>query len=253
MSDVTHHARRTTARTKAHQDAEATRPRGRLRVLVPIIAIILLVSFVGLDKRHAAGSDALSAATAERIRPGRPVEVKDVSDPSLAEDGEQVSRACASPATAPAISMRPSSATPPPGARAWRRARHAASARAEGQGRDAPQAGGDFADLEIARAVVYMANKAAASSKTEGAAARPPASPRRRATARRPPAAAAAPPATVAPHPPRDGRPRPSRRTPPPPEPALYAQTCAVCHRAAGQCAGRWATRPPGRRAWRKA
>ena len=116
-----------------------------------------------------------------------------------------------------------------------------------GKGQMPPQGGGDFSDFEIARAVVYMANKA-------GAKFAEPAAPSAAASG----AAATTTTASVAPMPdPNAGKPtRPDRgpqragarraaerraRQPPrrrsprrPPTaaapPPLYAQTCAVCH-----------------------
>ena len=132
--------------------------------VVPIFGIVLLVMFVTADKRPAAGSDAMSPkAVAERIRPVGVVEVKDASDLASLKTGEQVFAAqCTACHTAGALGA------PKLGdAAAWA-ARiktgydalvHSALA---GKGQMPPQGGGDFSDYEIARAVVYMADKAGA-------------------------------------------------------------------------------------------
>src|SRR6185295_1063145 len=91
MSDATHHH----DEDGPHHGPIKTPKQLVVAVLfafvVPIIAIILLVSYVAADKRPAAGSDAMSAqATAERIRPVGVVQVKDISDPTSLKNGEQV-------------------------------------------------------------------------------------------------------------------------------------------------------------------
>jgi cytochrome c5 len=132
--------------------------------VVPIFGIILLVMFVTVDKRPAAGSNAMSPqAIAERIRPVGVVEVKDASDLASLKTGEQVFAAqCTACHTAGALGA------PKLGdAAAWA-ARiktgvdalvHSALA---GKGQMPPQGGGDFSDYDIARAVVYMADKSGA-------------------------------------------------------------------------------------------
>ncbi len=132
--------------------------------VVPIIAIILLVAFVSHEKKPAAGSDLMSAQpTAERIRPVGIVEVKDLSDPSALKNGEQVYGAVCVACHATGALNAPKFAD----AAAWgprlsqgfdTLLTHAL----KGKGAMPPQGGGDYTDLEIGRAVVYMANKAGA-------------------------------------------------------------------------------------------
>ena len=132
--------------------------------VVPIIAIILLVMFVGADKRPAAGSDALSAqATVERIHPVGSVEVKDLSDPSTLKNGEQVYGAvcfaCHATGTLNAPKFGDATAWAPRLPQGFETLlTHAL----KGKGAMPAQGGGDFSDLEIGRALVYMANKAGA-------------------------------------------------------------------------------------------
>jgi len=132
--------------------------------VIPIIGIILLVSFVGADKRPAAGSDGLSAkAVAERIRPVGSVEVKDVNDPTSLKTGEQVYGAvctsCHGTGNLNAPKFGDAAAWAPRIPQGFETLlTHAL----KGKGAMPAQGGGDFSDLEIGRAVVYMANKAGA-------------------------------------------------------------------------------------------
>jgi len=214
--------------------------------VVPIFGIILLVMFVTSDKRPAAGSQAFDAKTvAERIRPVGMVEVKDASDLASLKTGDQVFAAQCSACHATGALGAPKFGD----ADAWG-ARiktgfdalvHSALA---GKGQMPPQGGGDFSDYEIARAVVYMTNKA-------GAKFAEPAAPSAAASG----AAAAATTASVAPTPdPNAGKPAataaPTAVAAAPAQvaaatataaatvtataaaPPLYAQTCSVCHAA---------------------
>ncbi|MEO5845317.1 MAG: c-type cytochrome [Caldimonas sp.] len=221
--------------------------------VVPIVGIVLLVMFVTTDKRPAAGSDALSPkAVAERIRPVGVVEVKDASDVASLKSGEQVfAGQCA------ACHAAGSLGAPKLGDVAVWAARiktgydtllHSALA---GKGQMPPQSGGDFSDYEIARAVVYMADKAGAKFPDPPApvAATPTATTATTAAATgaaaATPVAAAMPTAGGSPKPdPNAGKPAtttqvaattaaaaaitaPAAATAAPP---LYAQFCGTCH-----------------------
>ncbi|HEX6705093.1 MAG TPA: c-type cytochrome [Albitalea sp.] len=195
--------------------------------VVPIIAIILLVSYVAADKQPAAGSDAMSAkATVERIRPVGVVEVKDVSDPSALKNGEQVYGAvcvaCHGTGTLNAPKLGDAAAWGPRLPQGFETLlTHAL----KGKGAMPAQGGGDYADLEIGRAVVYMANKAGGkleepkASAVQTAAAAPAA-----ATTPAPAAAASA----AAPAPTSAAAPQAAAATGG--VPALYAQACSACH-----------------------
>ena len=132
--------------------------------VVPIFGIVLLVMFVTADKRPAAGSDAMSAkAVAERIRPVGVIEVKDASDLASLKTGEQVFAAqCTACHTAGALGapkFGDADAWGPRIKTGYDALLHSALA---GKGQMPPQGGGDFSDYEIARAVVYMADRAGA-------------------------------------------------------------------------------------------
>ncbi|TMH10069.1 MAG: cytochrome c5 family protein [Betaproteobacteria bacterium] len=197
--------------------------------VVPIIAIVLLVSFVAADKQPAAGTNALAAeAVARRIAPVGHVEVKDLSDPSSMKTGDQVYAAqcvaCHGTGVAGAPKFGDAAAWGPRIGQGYETLlTHAL----KGKGAMAPQGGGDFSDLEIGRAVVYMANKGGAKleepklpagtvAKADEAASAPVAV----AAAITPaPAATPAPTAAVA---------KADSGAAPP----LYAQTCSACHAA---------------------
>lgn len=198
--------------------------------IVPIIAIILLVSFVASEKQPAAGSDAHSAqATAARIRPVGSVQVKDVSDPSALKSGDQVytavCAACHATGTLNAPKLGDAAAWGPRLSQGYEKLLAGAL---KGKGAMPAQGGGDFADLEVARAVVYMANQGGAKfeePKAPAASAAASAAPAPATTTAAAPAAATAPaPAPAA--------------TPAAPQttaaagavPALYTQSCSACH-----------------------
>ena len=133
--------------------------------VVPIFGIILLVMFVTTETRPGAGSDATSETSiAQRIHPVGTVDVKDASDVSSLKTGEQVFAAdCTACHTAGLLG------SPKFGdAAAWApriKTGYAAllNSALHGKGNMPPQGGGDYSDVEIGRAVVYMANKGGAS------------------------------------------------------------------------------------------
>lgn len=133
--------------------------------IIPIVVIVLLVSYVGSQPQPGAGSDGLGPeATARRIQPVASVEVKDESDVASLKNGEQVYTAQCSACHATGLAGAPKFGD----AAAWA-ARIAQgydtllTSALKGKGAMGPQGGGDFSDYEIARAVVHMANKGGAS------------------------------------------------------------------------------------------
>ena len=132
--------------------------------VVPIFAIVLLVSFVTSGKRPAAGSDAFSAAAvAARIHPVGIVEVKDMADPASMKTGDQVYAAqctgCHAIGALGSPKFGDAEAWGPRIKTGYEALLHSALA---GKGQMAPQGGGDYSDFEIGRAVVYMANRGGA-------------------------------------------------------------------------------------------
>ncbi|MFN7666294.1 MAG: c-type cytochrome [Inhella sp.] len=132
-----------------------------LSIVVPVLTIILLAYAVSSKVKPAAGSEALEAeAVNQRIRPVAQVEVKDASDVSALKTGEQVFQAqCA------ACHVSGAAGAPKLGdAAAWGpRIKTGYDAllnsSLKGKGAMGAQGGGDFSDLEIGRAVVYLTNQ----------------------------------------------------------------------------------------------
>jgi len=205
--------------------------------LVPIFGIVLLVMFVTVDKRPAAGSSAMTPeAIAERIRPVGTVEIKDASDVASMKTGEQVfgaqCTACHATGALGAPKLGDAGAWGPRIKTGFDALLRSALG---GKGQMPAQGGGDFSDFEIARAVVYMTGKA-------GGTFPEPAAPAASAAATTTTTAAAAPAPTAAPAP----AAQPAAATPAPAEtttvaaaantatasgpPALYNQVCSACH-----------------------
>ena len=133
-----------------------------LSFIVPVVIIILLVNFVVLADKPAAGTDALKAeAVAQRIAPVARVELKDASDAAALKTGEQVYQvqcaACHNVGAAGAPKLGDSAAWAPRIKTGYEALLNSAL---KGKGAMAAQGGGDFSDFEIARSVVYMANQA---------------------------------------------------------------------------------------------
>ncbi len=228
--------------------------------VVPVIVIVMLVEFVTSTHRPAAGTQALTpAAVAERLQPVGMVQVKDASDLSTLKTGAQVFAAqCTTCHTAGLVGspkLGDTAAWAPRIKTGYDALLHSALA---GKGNMGAQGGGDYADLEVGRAVVYMANKAGAQfAEPALPAASAPAAPV--ATASATPAAAspiaAAEPAALASAPAVSVAP-PTAAAPvvaaavvaaatpaavatpavkaeaPVAAPALYTQVCQVCHAA---------------------
>ncbi len=132
--------------------------------VVPVIVIIMLANYVSSDSKPAAGSEALEAeAVAARIQPIGSIELKDLSNPAALKTGEQVYQAQCAACHATGAAGAPKLAD----AAAWG-ARVATGYEAllnsalKGKGAMGAQGGGDHSDLEIARAVVYLANQGGA-------------------------------------------------------------------------------------------
>jgi cytochrome c5 len=182
-------------------------------------------------QRPAAGTQALAAqAVAERIRPVGRVEVKDASDLSTLKTGEQVFTAqcstCHTPGLVGAPKFGDADAWAPRIKTGYDALLHSALA---GKGNMGAQGGGDYTDLEIGRAVVYMANKAGAKFDEPKAPAQPTATTAASAApAPAPsPATAAAPASPAAPA---IAAAEPVKADPGSAVPALYTQMCQTCH-----------------------
>lgn len=132
--------------------------------VVPVIVIVLLASYVSTETRPAAGSNQLSPeAVAERLQPVGRVELKDASVAATPKTGEQVVAAQCAACHAAGVAGAPKIGD----AEAWApriKTGYAALLNSALKGKNAmtPQGGGAFSEVEIGRAVVYMANKGGA-------------------------------------------------------------------------------------------
>lgn len=140
--------------------------------VVPIFVIIGLVFYVTSDKKPAAGAVNLEKALAARIQKIGSIEIRDVNRPL--RTGEEVFKAqCTSCHTAGLVGA------PKMGdAAAWApriQTGYEALLNSALKGKNAmgAQGGGDFKDLEIGRAVVYMANAAGGKLEEPAAPAAP--------------------------------------------------------------------------------
>lgn len=200
-----------------------------LAFVVPIFAIIGLVSYVASGNKPASGSANPEKAVAERIQKVGMVEIREAN--RALKSGEDVFKAQCSACHATGVAGAPKlgdTATWGPRIKTGFDALlHSAIA---GKGAMAPQGGGDFNEVEIGRAVAYMANAAgakfaepaapaAAEATTPAAAA--PAAPIAAAPAAAVPEAAAATVTVAAAVPTAGGAGE-----------ALYKQACQVCHAA---------------------
>jgi cytochrome c5 len=216
--------------------------------VIPIAVIVLLVMYVTSDHRPAAGSTGLGKeAVAERIHPVGMVQVKDASDLSTLKTGEQVFAAqCTACHTAGLVGAPKLGDAEAWGARlktGYDALLHSALA---GKGQMGAQGGGDYADLEIGRAVVYMANKAGAKFEEPKAPAAGAAAP-----AAAQAVVAAAPAAMAAPAAGALGSSNSPRRTRPAPCLRCTPRSARPVTWRASPVLRRSATRPPGRRALR--
>lgn len=129
--------------------------------VLPVFAIIGLVTYVTSGDKPAPGVANPEKALAERIQKVGSVEVRDANRPLRA--GEEVFKgqcaACHATGAAGAPKLGDAAAWAPRLQAGFEALVHSALA---GKGAMAPQGGGDFDDTEIARGVAYMANAAGA-------------------------------------------------------------------------------------------
>jgi cytochrome c5 len=206
--------------------------------LVPVFIIIALVAYVSSENKPAGTNDVekyvlgglnaqdIERRVAERIRKVGTVEIRDANRPLAT--GEQVFKAQCTACHTAGVAGAPKVGD----AAAWAariKTGFDALVQSALKGKNAmpAQGGGDFGDVEIARAVSYMANTAGAAfpEPSAPAAAGAPAAPAAPA-----PAAAAAPaaaPAAVA-----AATPAPAAAAAGGNGEALYKQACVACHAA---------------------
>jgi cytochrome c5 len=129
--------------------------------VLPVFIIIGLVFFVVSDKKPAAGATNMERAIAERIQKVGAVEIRDANRPL--RSGEEVFKgqcaACHATGAAGAPKLGDKGAWAP---RIAKKFDALVTSALKGKGAMAPQGGGDFSDVEIARGVAFMANAAGA-------------------------------------------------------------------------------------------
>lgn len=132
--------------------------------VIPIFGIILLVMFVVSNTRSGAGSDAQEAAMLDtRLQPVGHVEVKDATDLASLLTGVQVYTAQCSTCHAAGLLGAPKFGDTAAWATRIKTGYETLlKAALGGKGQMPAQGGGDYSDFEIARAVVYMADKGGA-------------------------------------------------------------------------------------------
>jgi len=133
-------------------------------IAIPIFVCVMLAIYVTTDPRPAAGSDGLGAeATALRISRVGLVEVKDASSPAALKTGEQVYTAqcsgCHGAGMLGAPKLGDAQTWAPRIAQGYEVLLTSAL---KGKNSMGAQGGGDYGDVEIGRAVVYMANQGGA-------------------------------------------------------------------------------------------
>jgi cytochrome c5 len=132
-----------------------------LAFVVPVFVIIGLVYFVTSAPKPSAGATNLEKSVSERIQKVGAVEIRDANRPL--RSGEEVFKGQCSTCHATGVAGAPKFGD----AGLWGpRIRTGLDALVnsalKGKNAMAPQGGGDFSDVEIARGVVYMANAAGA-------------------------------------------------------------------------------------------
>jgi cytochrome c5 len=205
-----------------------------LAFVVPIAVIVLLVTYVASERGQSAGSRALTPeAVAERLRPVGSVVLAEAAGAKTSQSGEAVYKlacvACHGAGVAGAPKSGDSGAWAPRIKQGYETlVKHAL----EGFKAMPPKGGNaSLDDLEVARAVVYMANESGAKFKEPAAPAAP-------ATAAAPaaaPAAAApsaAPASTPAPAPTQTAAAPAGKADAAASGEQLYKQSCIACHAA---------------------
>jgi cytochrome c5 len=180
MSDAQHHLTEADADFQAAHEGPIKTPKQLavtifLSFLLPVLIIIMLTNFVAWGSKPAAGSDGLAAeAVARRIQPVGAIEIKDASDPSTLKSGEQVFAAQCTACHTAGVAGAPKLGDGEAWAARIKTGYDALLGSAlKGKGSMGAQGGGDFSDLEIGRAVVFMVNKAGAKFEEPKPAAAP--------------------------------------------------------------------------------
>ena len=132
--------------------------------VVPIVVIIMLANFVNFGGKTGAGSDGMTAdAVGRRIQPVGSIEIRDAANPGVLKTGEQVVQAQCGACHVSGAAGAPKIGDEPAWAPRIKTGYEALLTSAlKGKNAMGAQGGGDYSDVEIGRAVVYMANKGGA-------------------------------------------------------------------------------------------
>ena len=132
--------------------------------LVPIIGIVLLVNYVDFGGKPGAGSDGMSEeAVARRLQPVGTVTLGEALVPGALRSGEQVYTAACSACHAAGVVGAPKLGDEAAWAPRLKTGYEALlNSALKGKGAMAAQGGAQYKDVEIGRAVVFMANKSGA-------------------------------------------------------------------------------------------
>ena len=128
--------------------------------IIPIIGIVLLVSYVDFGAKPSAGSDGLGAeAVAKRLQRVGSVEVRDAAAPAVLRTGDQVyagqCAACHTAGVAGSPKLGDVGAWAP---RMQTGYEALLTSVLKGKGAMGAQGGGEYSDFELSRAVVHMVN-----------------------------------------------------------------------------------------------
>ena len=133
-----------------------------LSFIVPILIIVLLTKYVGAGARTGAGGSAMTAESIQdRIQPVARFELSGASGPKVLAAGDAVYKAqCAACHDSGAAGAPKLGDTAAWADRLKLGYEALLTSALKGKNAMAPQGGGQFSDLEIGRAVVFIANKA---------------------------------------------------------------------------------------------
>jgi cytochrome c5 len=169
MSDTPHHASPDAGGHDLPHEGPIKTPKQLIATvvasfLIPILVIILLVNYVDMGSRSAAGSTGLEAeAVARRLQPIGSVSVRDPSAPAVLRTGQQVfagqCSACHANGAAGAPKFGDAAAWGPRIKTGYEALLNSAL---KGKNAMGAQGGGEYSDIEVGRAVVYMANQGGA-------------------------------------------------------------------------------------------
>lgn len=133
-----------------------------LAFVIPIALIALLVSYVGQTSRVGAGAGAMDEqSVTDRIRPVSTYELAGAAGPAKVHSGEEVYAGQCAACHAAGVAGAPKLGDTAQWAERLKTGLETlVNSALKGKGAMAAQAGGQYSDLEIAKAVVHMANSA---------------------------------------------------------------------------------------------